>query len=46
MAYSNGGAPTAVWGWILVCSMTMTVVSTLDSVLREDTKVLYSVNLV
>lgn len=27
MAYNNGGAPTAVWGWILACSMTMTVVS-------------------
>ncbi|CAL5228608.1 g11771 [Coccomyxa viridis] len=25
VAYNNGGAPTAVWGWILACSMTMTV---------------------
>ena len=26
VAYNNGGAPTAVWGWILCCSMTMSVV--------------------
>jgi hypothetical protein len=25
IAFSNGGAPTAVWGWILVAGMTMTV---------------------
>lgn len=34
MAYNNGGAPTAVWGWILACSMTMTVVSTLLAHIR------------
>ena len=27
VAYNNGGAPTAVWGWILCCSMTMSVVT-------------------
>lgn len=25
VAYNNGGAPSAVWGWILACSMSMTV---------------------
>ena len=30
MAYNNGGAPSAVWGWILACSMSMTVVKTLN----------------
>ena len=25
LALSNGGAPTAVWGWILVACMTLTV---------------------
>lgn len=26
LAYNNGGAPTAIWGWVLVSGMTMTVV--------------------
>lgn len=25
IAYANGGAPSAVWGWVVVATMTMTV---------------------
>ncbi|KAK9918140.1 hypothetical protein WJX75_001594 [Coccomyxa subellipsoidea] len=35
LAYNNGGAPTAIWGWVLVSGMTMTVALTMAEIVSS-----------